>query len=155
MTRRETGFGAHMRQLRGDMINVAWKSGLVAFVLSSIPTDPMNTKGLLTKMAVSGASGFVDYLFRGLKPDHDAPVSNKDEEGHWVESEPSNLPDIIESMLVAANPIAIFETLNSLLPVSTKAIALTGLALVNASMLFAGRRLGEMEELGHGKDLEG
>ncbi|MBI5127186.1 hypothetical protein HZA76_01895 [Candidatus Roizmanbacteria bacterium] len=137
--RKEKGFKANLKQLRGDMLQVGLRSGLSLFVLNNTAPE------IETQLLVSTGSGVANAAFRAI------------ENGAYQAEELKRpgLMNMLESFLVGVNPIAIYETLNSFLPISLKAIALTGLALANAMALYGGRRILDMEAEGGGRDLQG
>ncbi|MFA6016491.1 MAG: hypothetical protein WC744_00165 [Patescibacteria group bacterium] len=133
------------KQLKSDLTKVALKSGLAAFVVNAIVSgkaDP--TTKVLGEVGMSAGAGVTNRLF-GIMDDHSTHEHDKK----------NNLPNIAESFLVGANPIAIVEILSSYLTPGMKAIALTGLALANAMLMYGSRRLADMEDKGGGKDLQG
>ncbi|KKQ24895.1 MAG: hypothetical protein US40_C0013G0027 [Candidatus Roizmanbacteria bacterium GW2011_GWC2_37_13] len=114
-------------------------TGLSLFVLSSFPPE------IETQLLTSAGGGGVNAIFRAIENG-----------GHQVEElKRPGLMNMVESFLVGVNPIAIYETLNSFLPLSLKAIALAGLALANAMALYGSRRILDMEAEGGGRDLQG
>ena len=130
---REKGLKANLIQLGGDLTKVAIKSGFTVALANQIIGSSATFNNTFRELAFFGGAGVANYLFGDLNNLY-RPVGMKE----------NNLINITESILVGTNPIAIVEILNSFLPVETKAIALVGLALINATMMYTSRRLSDL-----------